>query len=182
VRQISEERVRALAMVAIEDAAHQTFTTQYSHSDFVNISRDDDGEIVLMQANTMLMNSLVRLTSERARQNLAYIEKDGIPVPIGAFFGLALFAGVGPDVNLQVVSVGVMGTDIHSEFMSAGINQTLHRITLILSAEVTLIMPGLSSRLNVAIPVPIIESTVIGRVPDVFLQSDMFGRSLNLVP
>jgi len=182
IRLTSEEKIRSIATVAIEDAALSTFSVGYTHDDFVDITRDSDGNILLLQANTMLIHNLVRISSVRALENLSDLERDGLPIPLGAFFGAAIFAGYGPLVNLQVLSVAVMGTHLNSEFITAGINQTLHRITLTLSAEVTLILPGLQSQVLAAIPVPIIESTIIGRVPDVFFQNDLFNRSLNLAP
>ncbi|MCL2847356.1 MAG: sporulation protein YunB [Firmicutes bacterium] len=182
VRLVSEQRIRALAVLAVEDAAQNTFTAEFSHKDFVDITRDNDGNILLLQANTMLIHALTRNAVELAHKNLTYIEESGITVPLGAFFGAAILAGYGPDIQLRVLSVGIMASNLHSEFISAGINQTLHRITLNLMAEVTLIMPGLQSVVRNNIQVPITESTIIGRVPDVFLNTDIFNRSLNLVP
>jgi len=182
VQLVSEERVRAMAMIAIEDAAMQTFTSDYVHSDLIYISRDSDGNITFIQANTMLIHSLVRITSARAHENLVQIERDGICMPIGAFTGFRIFAGYGPDINLRVLNVGIMRTHLDSEFFAAGINQTLHRITLMLTAEVTIIMPGLQSHVSATIPVPIIESTIVGTVPNVFFQNDLLNRSLNLIP
>jgi len=169
-------------MIAIEDAAFETFTSNYTHQDFIYISRDANQNIVLMQANTVLIHSLVRIASIRARERLAVLEREGICMPLGAFTGFRIFAGYGPSVNLRVLSVGIMDTRLESEFIAAGINQTLHSITLILTAEVTVIMPGLSSVVRASIPVPIIESTVIGEVPNVFFQNDLLNRSLNLIP
>ena len=180
--QASEQNIRALAVVAIEDAAADTFTTDYTYADFVQISRDSDGDIILMQANTMLIHSLVRTSIARAHYNLNIIEEEGITVPLGVLFGIAFFAGYGRDIALRVLPVGIMTSHLHSEFIAAGINQTLHRITLTLRAEVTVILPGLESRVIATVPVPIIESTIVGRVPDVFFQNDLFNRSLNLVP
>ena len=182
VRLISEERIRAKAMVAVEDAALATFTSDYSHQDFVHISRDDQGNITLIQANTLLIHSLVRIASVRAHENLLALEQDGIQIPFGAFTGVRLLAGYGPDITLRTLSVGIIETHIESEFFSAGINQTQHNMILNLTASVTIIMPGLSSQVEATIPVPIIESTIVGRVPDVFFQNDLFNRSLNLVP
>jgi len=182
IRIASEERIRQTAMVAIEDAAMQTFTSDITHDDLVYISRDIDGNIQLMQANTMFIQSLVRIASARALENLSVLEDEGVEIPFGTFTGFGIFAGYGRPVSLRVMSANIMGTDINSDFISAGINQTIHRITLILSSEVVVIMPGSTSRIEVSIPVPILESTIIGRVPDVFLQSDFFSRTLNLVP
>ena len=182
IRLTSEEKIRAMAMIAIEDAAIETFTSDFTHADLMTISVDNGGNISLVQANTMLIHSLVRIASIRAQENLARIEENGVSLPLGIFTGFRVFAGYGRDVNLRVLSVGVMDTVIESEFFSAGINQTMHRLTLHLSAQLTIIMPGLSSEVHVDIPVPIIESTIVGRVPDVFFQNDLLNRSLNLIP
>jgi len=182
VRQVSEERIRGNAMLALEDAALHAFNTNVSHSDLVEISRDGEGNITLMQANTMLIQSLIRTAIARAHDNLDDVAAEGVHVPLGAFMGATFLAGYGPSMRFRVLNIGVASTHLHSDFVSAGINQTQHSITLTLRADVTIIMPGLQSRVHVTIPVPIVESTIIGRVPDVVLQNDLFGRVLNLSP
>ena len=48
----------------------------------------------------------------------------------GSFTGLKLMSGKGPGIKIRISTIGNVKTDLKSEFVSKGINQTLHRIYL----------------------------------------------------
>ena len=48
----------------------------------------------------------------------------------GNFTGNSLLAGCGPNVKVKVIPIGTVTTDFKTEFVSAGINQTRHRVYL----------------------------------------------------
>ena len=65
--------------------------------------------------------------------------------------------------------------------MSAGINQTLHQITLIISADVHFIMPWYRTKGNFETDFLLAETIIVGEVPDAYTNviesvgSDMAG-------
>ena len=48
----------------------------------------------------------------------------------GSFTGFKLLAGKGPGIKIRITPIGNVETDLKSEFITQGINQTLHRIYL----------------------------------------------------
>ncbi len=48
---------------------------------------------------------------------------------------------MGPKVNVKMQMVGDLDTDLRSEFTSAGINQTLHRIYLEIKCKIIILTP-----------------------------------------
>ena len=68
-----------------------------------------------------------------------------------------------------------------SEFVSAGINQTVHRIYLEVSSVVNLILPIFDDPVQTYTQVLICESVIVGTVPD-FYFSNAMGSLLDLVP
>ena len=71
---------------------------------------------------------------------------------------------------------------ILSQFESAGINQTNHKIYLTISSTVSTVIPLITSRVNAEQEVLISESIIIGKVPEVYLYSDQLDTLLNFVP
>ena len=59
----------------------------------------------------------------------------------GSFTGFKLLAGKGPGVKITISSIGSVETDLKSEFISQGINQTLHRVYLQVKCYVSILTP-----------------------------------------
>lgn len=91
-------------------------------------------------------------------------------------------AGKGPDINLKVVPVGSVTAQLCSEFKAAGINQTNHRIYLKLSANVSIIVPGSNNVVNTVTEVMIIDSIIVGKIPDTYLNSTSTQDMMDLIP
>ena len=62
-------------------------------------------------------------------------------LPFGSFTGFKLLAGKGPGVKITISSIGSVETDLKSEFISQGINQTLHRVFLQVKCRVSILTP-----------------------------------------
>ena len=59
----------------------------------------------------------------------------------GGITGSRYLSGFGPGINIKIIPVGNVVTNLKSEFNAAGINQTLHRIYLELACTVTIVTP-----------------------------------------
>lgn len=51
------------------------------------------------------------------------------------------FRGAGPSISFKLLPYGSVVVDVANEFTSAGINQTLHRIVLTVSAGLSIVLP-----------------------------------------
>ena len=95
--------------------------------------------------------------------------KTGVDVSVGTFTGIPILNGVGPKVNLKLVSIGAMTSEFKSNFDSAGINQTHHSIFVRLFASVSVILPAFSKTIDSVTEVLIAESVIVGKIPQVFM-------------
>lgn len=82
--------------------------------------------------------------------------------------GTKILSGRGPDVPIKMSTVGNVETDLSSEFSQAGINQTLHRIYLNVSCNVTILTPFDTIEQNINNQVLIAESVIVGDVPSTY--------------
>ena len=60
---LSEAKLRAIAVQAMNDAVRETVGSDVSYSDLINIEKDSDGKIVLVSANAVKMNQLAASTA-----------------------------------------------------------------------------------------------------------------------
>ena len=94
----------------------------------------------------------------------------------------AIFAGAGPRIQVRILPVGAVIPRFDTEFQTAGINQTRHRVTLLLTAQVQLVIPTGAKTVEASTQVAMAESIIVGEVPDTFTDVGDDMDMLDLVP
>ena len=87
---------------------------------------------------------------------------------------LDLLWGLGPTMKVHAMTVGTVEGEFQSQFSSAGVNQTLHKIDLELAVPLTLMLPGGAVEAVCETQIPIAETVIVGQVPQIFLQNGGF--------
>ena len=180
--EISEATMRSCTTVAVNDAVYYTLSDEMRYEDLVTITRNETGEITAVSANALKINKIARDTASISQSNLKNLSLNGIPVPLGALTGIEAFAGLGPNIYFRIIPVSSVACGFSSTFESVGINQTKHSIYLNVIADISIVMPSKTENFAVTTDVLVGESIVIGKVPDTYLQSDIFGGKMQLSP
>ena len=128
------------------------------YSSLVTLCTNDDGEVTSVQSNVKNINRLKTSVSDRVEREIADLSAVDIKIPRYLVF----------DVGMSVAPIGFANTTIVSEFTEAGINQTLHRIIIEISADVDAIIPGLKTRVCVKTSIVAAETVIVGRVPNAY--------------
>ena len=179
---ISEATMRASTTVAVNDAVYYTLSDEMRYEDLVRVERDEQGNIVAVAANPLKINKIARDTASISQSNLKNLSMNGIPVPLGALTGIEAFAGLGPSINFRIIPVSSVTCGFSSTFESVGINQTKHSIYLNVIADISIVMPSKTENFAVRTDVLVGEWVIVGEIPDVYLQSDVFGNKAQLTP
>ena len=177
---ISQATMRASTTVAVNDAVYYTLSDELRYEDLVTVERDKDGRIASVSANALKINKIARDTASISQSNLKSLSLNGIPVPLGALTGIEAFAGLGPQIPFRIIPVSSVSCDFSSEFESVGINQTKHSIYLHAIADISIVMPSRTERFAVTTEILVGEFVIVGSVPETYLQSDIFGKKLDL--
>jgi sporulation protein YunB len=180
----SDARVRSVTMTAINNSVYAVLEEMnISYEDTVRITYDNDNAVSMIQAVTPMLNRLAREVINRTQEELRSADKESVPIPLGTFSGITLLSGLGPVLNIGMVPIEEVDCEFRSVFESVGINQTLHKMYITVTATVTLILPMRSIAAVVSGDILIFENIIIGRVPNVYLNNGSIGeRLLNLVP
>ena len=106
---------------------------------------------------------------------------EGIVLPLGSALGSGIFSGKGPRVRFEILPVGTVKTTFVTEFESAGINQTRHKISLEATASVRIVLPSGARTVSVQASALMAESILIGEVPQSYIQVPETGDALNFL-
>ena len=138
------------------------------YSDIVDIQKDSDGKILAISTDMKKVNSLKSLMTVSIQEKIADMDVQKVKIPLGTFTGTEILNGRGPKISINVSMSGSIQMDFKSEFVSAGINQTKHRLYLSVSSEVLAFIPGYPVETVVSTSILIAETIIVGEVPALF--------------
>ena len=183
VLSLAQAQARAMAVKILNEAAAELLSTgEVTYDSLMHVTADGEGQVRLIQANTPEMNRLAARVSLLAQSRLQEKRDQLVRVPLGSAVGLTLFAGAGPKIEVRILPVGSVHAAFHTDFQTAGINQTRHRVSLQLTAQVQLVIPTGAQTVEVSTQVAMAESIIVGEVPDTFTDVGEDMDMLDLVP
>lgn len=178
----SEIRVRSMTVQAINGAVADVVAESVLYSDLVNIVTNEQGKIIMLNANSILINKLSKELAKQAQNKLKTMGDGGMFIPLGNFTGIPLFVGLGPNIKVHIIPVGSIKCDFESKFEDGGINQTHHRIYVNIEASVNMILPVKNISVKSVSQVLISECIIVGEVPSTYLYSNSLQDMLDLIP
>ena len=143
-----------------------------NYRDFVTLEADAAGRVTSITSNTAANSRFKRQVMEAVIRQLGAMDSEELGVPLGTLTGQPLLSGTGPRVRVKVDSVGEVTADYTNSFTSAGVNQTMHRVCLDITATVYLFLPGEILPVSVSSSVCVAETVIVGETPDTYLNLD----------
>lgn len=164
IRALSEHRfanaVQTVVNKAVSDALEER------PGALVTMQTDGDGALSTLTADTSALNRIRSNALEDILCNVNKLDSVDLGVPLGDLTGLTLWMGRGPVLPVRVVGESSASARISSTFSDAGINQTVHRLTLEVTVDATLLLPGGQDKVSATVSVPLSETVVVGEVPN----------------
>ena len=165
-------QVRSQVTAAVEQwAARDLQERGVDYSDFVTITRNEAGEITALSADMARLNLLRAELSAHLLRQLEDSRSLDLAVPVGSLLPFEPTWARGPDLHLRALALGTASAEFESEFTSAGINQTRHRLWLRLSVPVTVLLPGGGEEVAVDSRLCVAETVIVGQVPQTWFQT-----------
>lgn len=171
--------MREIALYTVNDAVTKTMNDsvsasigegQLDYEELVRLEKDGDGNVTALITNMARINSLqTRLTNDYMLHSSDVMKTD-LSVPLGTVIGGPLLSGRGPEIPVRVLSVTNSTARFENAFSAAGINQTRHRIVLIMAVDIEVLIPGERLTTRVETSVVIAETVIVGRVPEAYAQ------------
>lgn len=184
VEALSEVQARIIGTRAINDGVSEVLENGIGYNELINILRDQQGNISLLQANTVAINTMATKITRSVQEKMEVVSNKLLRIPLGNILGSQVLANYGPKLDIEITPAGSVLVDFFTEFEQAGINQTIHRIYIKVETKVQIIIPLSSKSVDIITNVPIAETVIVGKVPDTYIDvPDVESKDyLNLIP
>ncbi|RBP46622.1 sporulation protein YunB [Garciella nitratireducens] len=170
VEALSEVQARIIGTQSINDGVNEVISSGIQYDDLVNIMKDEEGNITLIQANTIEINKISADITDTIQEKMAVVTKRKLKIPLGNIIGSQVLSSYGPKLSVEITPAGSVIVDFYTEFQEAGINQTIHRIYIQVETKVQIIAPLSSKAVDIVSSVPIAETVIVGKVPESYIN------------
>ena len=167
---VSQAYAKNVVSQVIDDEVKKVMLEEFfSYDKIVVISRDKDGKVTSVSANSTLINRFTNDLGISIGDELDKISRVKRKIPLSSVFGPDLFSGLGPRITVRFVPISVTNADISHTFEEAGINQTIHTVNLTVTVDMEVLIPMASSTLHIDSGMPIAQTLIVGSVPGTYL-------------
>lgn len=142
--------------------------SKYQYEDLCTITKDSNGNITMISANIIPINEIISDIAVKIQEELNKTENSKFCIKMGSFMGSRIFSGRGPEIEMTMSTIGNLDTDLRSEFFSAGINQTLHKMYLQVECEVSVLTPFHTIEEKIKNQVLLEEVVIVGTTPNTY--------------
>lgn len=137
----------------------------YDYSDIAEVKYSQEGNVQAITTDSFKINELKAEIMKAVQREIAKVYDIEIDIPIGSFTGITVLSNFGPCITVSFNLTGSFSSEIVSTFESAGINQTIHHIRLILTSEIMTTSLDYSGKMTFSTDFEIAQSVIVGYTP-----------------
>ena len=172
IRSLAETQVRNATSDLINDAIDmQIELGNIQYDRIVYFEKNLDGQITALKTNMAEVNRLKTAILNLVNDEILAMDTSEISIPLGSLAIPELFSGRGPGIPVQVISIRNSDGSFSSSFTEAGINQTLHQLTMEVLVDVSVLVLGKAEEFTVSSHVVVAETVIVGQVPNTFFNN-----------
>ena len=172
IRELAETQVKNTTSDLTNDAiARQIADGVIQYDRIVYFEKDLDGRITALKTNMSEVNRLKTDILNIINDEILALDTSDIGIHLGSLFLPELLSGRGPAIPVHILSIRNSDASFKSSFSQAGINQTLHQLTMDVSVDVAVLVLGQTGSFTVNSEVVVAETVIVGAVPNTFLQT-----------
>ena len=169
---LAQTQVKNVTSDLINDAIDRQIsngTIQYDR--MVYFEKDLEGKITALKTNMSEVNRLKTDLLNLINDEILAMDTDHLGIPLGSLILPEVFAGKGPQIPVQILTIRNSEANFFSDFSQAGINQTLQKLNMQVSIDVAVLVLGNVDDFTISSQVVVAETVIVGQVPEMFLQT-----------
>ena len=175
-RDVIEELAHTQVMNTTSDLTNDAIAKQIAdgviqYDRIVYFEKDLDGRITALKTNMSEVNRLKTDILNIINDEILALDTSDLGIPLGSLFLPEFLSGKGPAIPVHILSIRNSDATFSSHFSQAGINQTLHKLTMEVSVDVAVLVLGRTESFTVTSEVVVAETVIVGAVPETYLQT-----------
>lgn len=172
IQELAETKVKNTTSDLTNEAiARQIAQGSIQYDRIVYFEKDLNGRITALKTNIGEVNRLKTEVLNIINGEILALDTSDIGVPLGSLFLPEFLSGKGPAIPVHILSIRNSDAGFSSQFVQAGINQTLHQLIMEVSVDVAVLVLGKTSSFTVYSQVVVAETVIVGDVPETFIQT-----------
>lgn len=181
IKEISCFEGKELASKTINQAVLDVLSVEdASYNKLVYLVYNSYGNITSAETDTIAVNKLQSEISIRVNKQLKEMKKSTISISLGSLTGLSFLNGQGPILKFKILPTGYAKTELTSQFISVGINQTLHKISLRVTVDAIAIIPGNNTTFTSVVDIVVADTVIVGNIPESY--TNITGDNRGIIP
>lgn len=161
----------ATSDLANDAVAQQIENGNIQYDRIVYFEKDVNGRITALKTNIGEVNHLKTDILNIINGRILALDAADIGIPIGSLFLPEFFSGKGPAIPVHILAIRNSDATFSSNFIQAGINQTLHQLVMEVNVEAAVLVLGETSTFQVSSQIVVAETVIVGEVPNTFIQT-----------
>lgn len=149
----------------------------YTYNNLMDIEKDENGDITLLKANTILVNQITAKIASNIQKRIDESPTTMVYINYGSVSGITILRNLGPKFDIELETAGRINRKIKSKFESAGVNQTLHKIYIDIDTSVGILTPIGSYGQDISTEVLLTEAVIVGNVPETYYNLEGLNNS-----
>lgn len=200
----AKQETYKIATLIINDAISKKVVNELTLDNLFLITKDDNGEIVSIDFNSIIVNKVLTTTTKAVEQNLKYIEQGKIAeldlsnsiiveynerlarkgifyeIPLGVIFNNSLLSNLGPKIPVKMNLVGSIISGVETKVTNYGINNALIEVYIHLQLSIQVILPFMSERIMVETDIPVAIKLIRGNIPEYYANGNLSSPLLSI--
>jgi sporulation protein YunB len=195
----AKEETYKLATLVINNAINKKIVEELKLDNLFLITKDDNGEVVSIDFNSIIVNRVLTTTTSEVEKNLRYIEqgriteldlyeyddklaKKGIfyQIPLGVVLNNVFFSNLGPKIPVKMNLVGSIISGIETKVTNYGINNALIEVFVHLQVNIQVILPFSSEKIKVDTNIPVAIKLIRGKIPSYYSNGNLSSPLLSI--
>lgn len=179
IQDLAQTQVKNTTSDLTNDAiAKQIADGVIQYDRIVYFEKDLDGRITALKTNMSEINRLKTDILNIINDEILALDTSDLGIPLGSLFFPEFFSGRGPVIPVHILSIRNSDANFASSFSQAGINQTLHQLTMVVSVDVAVLVLGETNSFTINSEVVVAQTVIVGDVPNTFLNTGgMYERN-----
>lgn len=177
---IAESNVYASVREILNSSVKQALEN-CDYDNLVKINCNGEGGVSFIEVNSGEVNGVALRAKNIAQEKLKDGMEEGVKIPVGSAISVYT-AGKGPEITVNVSPSGYVESSYISGSESLGINQTRHKVFILICAKVLSVCGASSEEYTIEESVLICDNIVVGQVPESYVDVNDKEDMLNLIP